>query len=334
MNVELLASAIARVVVGTGLCWIGSDWLVDGLETIARAKGVPESVLGVLISAPGTSLPEFGSAIVSSLEGYSEVGVGCVVGSNVYNICGILGITALLIPFTIGKYPFRDTLIAVGVGILLLLLVMHGLSLEWYEAVFLLALYAVYAYSLMRREEEKPEEEKPEPDEDVEKTKKVYETTWKTYAKVVVGIGLFVVAIKWCLVDGTIDLAKAIGYPAALLGYTLLAIATSLPETFTTLNAARRGMGDLAVTNITGSNNFNILMGLGVPAIITGKVQAKPWDPTLILYMVVITAILAIPAYKGKLGRPYGALNLALYGGFIALLWETIMYHHYLHLWF
>ncbi len=329
MNVELLASAIARVVVGTGLCWIGSDWLVDGLETIARAKGVPESVLGVLISAPGTSLPEFGSAIVSSLEGYSEVGVGCVVGSNVYNICGIIGITALLVPFTVGKYPFRDTLIAVGIGILLLLLVMHGLGLEWYEAIFLLVLYAIYAYSLTKREEEAPQEAEGEGE-----TKKVYETTWKTYAKVVCGIGLFVVAIKWCLVDGTIDLAKAIGYPAALLGYTLLAIATSLPETFTTLNAARRGMGDLAVTNITGSNNFNILMGLGVPAILTGKVQAKPWDPTLILYMIVITAILAIPTRMGKLGRPYGALNLALYGGFIALLWETIMYHHYLHLWF
>ncbi len=329
MNVELLASAIARVVVGTGLCWIGSDWLVDGLETIARAKGVPESVLGVLISAPGTSLPEFGSAIVSSLEGYSEVGVGCVVGSNVYNICGIIGITALLVPLTVGKYPFRDTLIAVGIGILLLLLVMHGLGLEWYEAIFLLILYAIYAYSLTKREEEAPQEAEEEGE-----AKKVYETTWKTYAKVVCGIGLFVVAIKWCLVDGTIDLAKAIGYPAALLGYTLLAIATSLPETFTTLNAARRGMGDLAVTNITGSNNFNILMGLGVPAILTGKVQAKPWDPTLILYMIVITAILAIPTRMGKLGRPYGALNLALYGGFIALLWETIMYHHYLHLWF
>ncbi len=329
MNVELLASAIARVVVGTGLCWIGSDWLVDGLETIARAKGVPESVLGVLISAPGTSLPEFGSAIVSSLEGYSEVGVGCVVGSNVYNICGIIGITALLVPFTVGKYPFRDTLIAVGIGILLLLLVMHGLGLEWYEAIFLLVLYAIYAYSLTKREEEAPQEAEGEGE-----AKKVYETTWKTYAKVVCGIGLFVVAIKWCLVDGTIDLAKAIGYPAALLGYTLLAIATSLPETFTTLNAARRGMGDLAVTNITGSNDFNILMGLGVPAILTGKVQAKPWDPTLILYMIVITAILAIPTRMGKLGRPYGALNLALYGGFIALLWETIMYHHYLHLWF
>jgi len=328
LNIELLASAIARVVVGTGLCWIGSDWLIDGLETIARAKGVPESVLGVLISAPGTSLPEFGSAIVSSLEGYSEVGIGCVVGSNVYNICGIIGITALLVPFTVGKYPFRDTLIAMGVEILLLLLVMHGLGLEWYEAIFLLVMYAIYAYSLTKRKEEAPQyvEEKG--------TKKVYKTMWKTYAKVVCGIVLFVIAIKWCLVEGTIDLAKAIGYPAALLGYTLLAIATSLPETFTTLNAARRGMGDLAVTNITGSNNFNILMGLGVPAIMMGKVQAKPWDPILIFYMVMVTAILAIPTRLGKLGRPYGALNLALYGGFIALLWETIMYHHYLHLWF
>ncbi|WP_457620309.1 calcium/sodium antiporter [Methanopyrus sp.] len=314
--------------VGTALCWVGSDLLVASLITIGKVSGIPESVLGVLVSAPGTSLPEFGSSLTATLiEHKPDVGVGCVVGSNVYNLCGIMGMAVLATvlrnksPVKLSRYPIIDVLISVII-ILLLLLSMRDGAITRSEGLVFLALYCVYAGVLIqwgrrgRKEKESEEDSQEEGSGEQVTMIKPRRNKLKVIAKLVVGIGLFVVSVR-LLVKSTVMLAKLLGYPSALLGYTVLAIATSLPETFTTVNAALKGHGDLATTNIVGSNNFNILMGLGVPAIGVGIIKASPADGYLTTILLAATLTTLGFTLRRRLGAAYAIVMFAFYGVFL-----------------
>ncbi|WP_457614973.1 calcium/sodium antiporter [Methanopyrus sp.] len=313
---------IGVLAVGTALCWIGSDFLVASLITIGRVSGIPESVLGVLISAPGTSLPEFGSSLMATLvEHKPDVGVGCVVGSNVYNLCGIMGIAVLATvlrnksPVKLSRYPTIDVLISVIIVSLLLFFMRDG-AINRSDGLVFLVLYCIYAGALIHWGRKKGlEEESLEPEEQVTMIKP-RRNKLKVIAKLVVGIGLFVVSVR-LLVKSTIMLAKLLGYPSALLGYTALAIATSLPETFTTVNAALKGHGDLATTNIVGSNNFNILMGLGVPAIGVGIIKSSPADKYLTTILLAATLTTLGFTLRRRLGVAYAIVMFAFYGIFL-----------------
>ncbi|WP_456481277.1 calcium/sodium antiporter [Methanopyrus sp.] len=324
----------------TGLCWLGSDLLVSSLIVIGEVSGIPESALGVLVSAPGTSLPEFGSSLVATfVEHKPDVGVGCVVGSNVYNLCGILGIAALTValklkkPIEVSKYPLIDTTISAAITGILLVIIVDRTITRWEGLIFFL-IYCVYAYALIRWSKRQREGHKKKRVEEYKKHAESAEISqvsglgnrdwFMVLAKLAAGIALFVVSVR-LLVKSTVKLATILGYPSSLLGYTVLAIATSLPETFTTVNAALKDHGDLAVTNIVGSNNFNILMGLGIPAIGMGSIAATNADKYLVAVLLGAT-LAALPfTARRKLGLGFAATMFAFYGLF---LYATITLIH------
>ncbi|WP_456436724.1 calcium/sodium antiporter [Methanopyrus sp.] len=316
----------------TALCWMGSELLVSSLITIGETSGIPESVLGVLVSAPGTSLPEFGSSLVATLvEHKPDVGVGCVVGSNVYNLCGILGIATLVTvmktktPIEVSRYPAIDAVVSAGVIAMFIAMTIDGMITKW-DGVLFFVIYCIYAYALIKHGkthgEENKEAERKERYEQHTKDAGVSVVTsldsrskFKVVTKLVVGIGLFVISVR-LLVKATIKLSIILGYPSALLGYTILAIATSLPETFTTISAAVKGHGDLAVTNILGSNNFNILMGIGIPSLF-GGVATTLADRRLTVILLTAT-LAALPfIYRRRIGILFSLTMFAFYGLFI-----------------
>lgn len=290
------------------LCF-GGNWLVSGGVAIARKFRISNLVIGMTIVAYGTSTPELAASIAAAGE-HSAIILGNIVGSNIANIGMVIGIAAILVPITVSKSSLRkDIPIMLGVSFLLVMLSIDG-EISSYDGILLLVGLGVFGYYTYKDVVKQRAENKEE----------VQETFPKNlYLKSVglIGIGVVFLYVGAILtVDNAVILAKEFGLSEKIIGLTVIAIGTSLPELITSVIAIRKGHADIGVGNIIGSNIYNILMIMGVGAALGGVLVGVDVYVDYAI-MIVFSASLLIALKTGILSRTMG---VCLSVGYVAYL--------------
>ena len=295
----------------------GADFLVAGAVSIARKFKVSDFVIGAAIVGVGTSMPELVVSFIGAVNGNADVAIGNVVGSNIFNVLGILGLTAVLFPVAVDRKNMRFEIpLCIGVSVLLTLLVFNffngaSATIGRVDGVILLLLFAFFMWFSFRRDrKDAPVEESAQEDAT---------PLWKAILKVVGGLALLITSCDF-FVDNAVLIAKSFGVNDAFISLTLIACGTSLPELAASLAAAVKKNTQLALGNIVGSNIFNITMILGLSS------QVMPLTSsgiTIIDYLVMIGASVLplIFGFKGKIGRLGGAVMVIC---FVAYNWYLI----------
>ena len=249
---------------GLVLILLGANYLVDGASSIAKKFGLSEFIIGVTIVGIGTSAPEMVASIISAIEGSSQLAIGNIVGSNIFNTLVILGITALIAPLLITKSNLKkDIPINIGVTVLLILLGMKATifgfgtdTLTRLDGAIMLAIFVWYLWSSFRGDNA----------DDDDSEIKTY-PMWLSIIMIAGGLAGLIFGGKF-FVKGAVDIAQASGMSEKFIGITIMAAGTSMPELATCVVAALKGRGQLALGNILGSNISNILLILGTTALI------------------------------------------------------------------
>jgi len=328
---EIIA-LIAVLIVSLIIVIKSADIFVDNLVEIGAALGISQIILGVTASAIGTSLPEFGSALIASLSGSTDIGVGCVIGSNIWNIAGILGISATVagVIGTSKEGLYRDWVMTLGTGLILIFFMLSG-DINWIAAIVMIFAYGVYLWFLIKAQKKHSKdlknngnegsEGKNSPDlefkEDSDltvKESKASAFSKKTLVWTALGLAGLIVGCRLLVYSG-VELAAIVGIPEMIMGLFTLAIGTSIPELVVTLSSARKGLYDLSIGTILGSNTFNILIGIGVPALI----MSVPVEPLSLTFdapvMIGVTVLLMVLIKAGgmKINRLAGIILMLTY---------------------
>ncbi len=257
---EMLALLIGGLILLIG----GGEILVRGAIALAKNLGVPASVIGLTILAYGTSAPELVVSLESALDGYSDMAVGNVVGSNISNTLLILGVTALFYPLTLDKDLLKpDGFLLIIVSALLWIFAMGGeiSAIEGGIFVTILLAYSWYTFAQGRKQGFAELEAEIEDELDVELSQP------RAIAYTIIGLAVMVLGGK-LVVNGGVQAATVLGVSEGVVGLTIIAIGTSLPELATSLIAARKGQADMAIGNVVGSNLMNILGIIGITAMV------------------------------------------------------------------
>ena len=302
--------AIILLVLGFVLLIKGADWFVDGAAGIAARFGIPQLVIGLTIVAMGTSAPEAAVSITAATSGNAGITIGNILGSNILNVLLILGITAAITTVAVQKstvkweMPFMHI-----ITIVLAVIGFTGGEIVLWEGIVLWALFLIYLGYLFKMAKNGTEEEEEEE----------LQPLWKQLCMLAVGIVMIIFGSDMTVDNATI-LAEAFGMDDRLIGLTIVAFGTSLPELVTSVTAARKGKADIAIGNIVGSNVFNILFVVGTTALIT---------PVTFKAGFVIDSVVALAAglilwfgvmKEQKLKRPVGILMLAAYAAYFVYL--------------
>ena len=301
---------ILALVVGLVLLIKGADFFVSSASTLAKKLGVSSLVIGLTVVSIGTSLPEASVSISSAIKGSSGLSIGNVVGSNIFNILVVLGCSCIFAPIIVDKgLKKRDLPILIGTGLLLLIFTLlfsktGNYDILRFEAIILLVLFVGYIILtiLTTPKEEETEEEKP-------KMK-----TWLCLIIIVVS-GFAIACGGEFVTFGASELAMKMGADEILVGLTIVAVGTSLPELVTSIMAAKKKENAIAVGNAVGSSIFNILFILGAAATISPYYNVDPnaiYDIIIMLAIFIVTTILVFTLKKG-LGRTVGITFVTLY---------------------
>ena len=306
---------VVLLVVGFVMLIKGADWFVEGASKIADRFGIPQLVIGLTIVAMGTSAPEAAVSIASALKGSAEITIGNVVGSNILNVLIILGMTAVVRSVSVQKSTIMYEIpFTVFVTVLMGALGLYDSVISRTEGIVLWLIFIVYlVYLLMmakKGQAETKEEIMPESKTD---------SMLKLLLLVVIGVVLIVFGSD-VTVDAATELAKIFGMSERLIGLTIVALGTSLPELVTSVTAAIKGKADIAVGNIVGSNLFNILFVVGTTALITPVAYSANFlvDTITAVAAMVLLWVCVLP--KKKLGRPAGILMLVCYVAYFIYL--------------
>ena len=311
MNLELFWNLI---LVGAGLAMLffGAEWLVKGSVTIANKLRMSQLVIGLTIVAFGTSTPELAVSISSATKGISDVALGNVVGSNIANIGLILGLSAFIAPIAVSRKTLRKEVpLMIGISFLLLAVSIDG-SISFYDGILFVGgilIFTIFSYKTTRKEVV----------ETVISNEKNDSSFSKSIILIVIGLILLTVG-AFFTVDNAVIIAKEIGLSERIIGLTLVAVGTSLPELITSIVAAKRGHTDISVGNILGSNIFNILAILGISSSITAiSVNDSMWTDYVFM---ILFAVILLPIIKTglRIGKIEGILLVAGYVGYTAFL--------------
>jgi len=289
-----------------------ADLFVDNLVEIGLTFGISEIILGVTAAAIGTSLPEFGSAMLAILTGNPEVGIGCAIGANIWNIGGILGISTIFAGTILSQKEeiMRDGSMTLITAVIISLFMLIFNELNLIVGIILLSTYLVYLWLLIRAQQNNFKNNKNTAE--TKKKEKKKKLKKKNVLWVIVGLMALAVGCR-SIVFSTVTLAEIARIPEMLAGI-LLAFGTTAPEFFTVLTSARKGLSRLAVGTVLGSNIFNILIGLGVPSLFV----VIPVEEIAIRFdgpaMIVITFILIVLLRRRmKLTRAEGVILFSSY---------------------
>jgi cation:H+ antiporter len=305
---------------GLLLLLFGGEILLRGAVSLARCLGLSSLLIGMTVVAAATSMPELVVAVASGLEGVPDIGVGNVVGSNIANILLILGVAALLYPMETRPHNIlRDGLAMLGGTGLFVIFAVTGTISRLDASVMLALLVAYLAYSYRRdRQLNSAAEAQP-----TTETIRTCTSVPVSLLLVVAGVGLLVVGSK-LLVDGAVDLARAAGVSEAVIGLTLIAVGTSLPELATAVVASFRRHPEVALGNVLGSNLFNLMaiipaLALTTPTSVTPEIlDFDVW------FMAAVTVIAFLAMLTGwRIGRGEAAIFLVAYAGYIAMLFHN-----------
>ena len=246
------------IVIGVAMVLYGADRLTEGASALARKMNVPEIIIGLTIVAAGTSAPELFVSMASALKGTPDLAVGNVVGSNTMNCMLIVGCAAMVAPMTISRSTVKkDIPFSVGASVLLMLLALNSFLGRVDGIILLLGFAAFMAYTLRQAKTDKADEVQAEPS-----------SVWKNVLFLLGGLLLLAVGSN-VFVGHASSLALALGVSEGVVGLTVVAGGTSLPELATSVVAARKGQSAIAIGNVIGSNVFNILLILGLTATIS-----------------------------------------------------------------
>ena len=320
------------LIIGFFLLIKGADIFVSGASAISKKLGIPSVIVGLTIVSLGTSAPELAVSIVSSLQGSNEIAVGNVLGSNIFNTLMVFGVTLIIMPLIIKKSTIKkDFLINIAVTTLFLLLTFNGILLgkenyiSRFDGFILLSgciLYILFLiWTVKGQKVGKSKDVAAEmaiEDEGIE-----HINIPKSIISLIIGAICIVIGGN-IVVDSASSIATALGMSDKLVGLTIVAMGTSLPELVTSAMAALKGEEDMALGNILGSNIFNILLIIGASSIITPMIVSS----TLIvdfIFLILVTILIGILifAHKGKekrLGKLEGILFVSLYIGYMVYI--------------
>ncbi len=308
------ATTLILFVIGIGLLILGAELLVRGASRLAAAIGISPLVIGLTVVAYGTSAPEMAVSVQSALAGQADIALGNVVGSNIFNVLFILGLSALIVPLVVSRQLIKlDVPIMIGVSILLALLALDG-NISRLDGALLFAGIVGYTFFLIKqsRKEKRLAQDEYEKEYGSAKSKGHW---FINIALIIVGLGLLVLGSRW-LVNGAIAIAQNLGLSELVIGLTIIAAGTSLPEVATSIIASIRGERDIAVGNVVGSNIFNILAVLGLSALVSPSgVNVSPAALRFDIPVMLAVAVACLPIFlSGHLiARWEGALFLAYY---------------------
>lgn len=309
------------LLVGFALLIKGADYFVEGASGIAKVLKVPPLLIGLTIVAFGTSAPEASVSISAALNGNNGISLGNVLGSNLFNITVVIGIASMLFPLAVERQTIRKEIpLTLLSAFALMFLAMDSFfsaqSEQWItrgDGLILLLLFAVFLYyifEMVQNSRENPMES---------------EDDGKSLSKVKLGVitlgGLAAVVYGGDLVvKSAVEIAESFGLSQTIIGLTIVAIGTSLPELITSITASMKKQSDIAVGNIVGSNLFNVLFVLGASA----SLNPVLFDPKLVLEVIMnvgLTALILIFSITGrKISRAEGAVLVGIYGVYMIYL--------------
>jgi len=312
---------VLMFVLGLVTLVIGADVLVRGASRLAVSFGVSPLVVGLTVVAFGTSAPEMAVSVGSALAGSPDLAIGNVVGSNIANVLLILGISAMITPLLVDEQIIRQEIpIMIGVSALLVVMALDG-NIGLIESIVLFVLVIAYTTFLVVQSRRASKAVQDEFETGIPTS--TWDSHWAVQlALIAVGLVMLVVGADW-LVDAAVSFARAFGVSDLVIGLTVVAVGTSMPEIATSIVAAIRGQRDIAVGNVVGSNIFNILAVLGAAGIASGvglpvSEAARNFD--LWVMLAVAFACLPIMITGREIARWEGGVFLAYYAAYTAWL--------------
>lgn len=296
---------IAILIVGFVLLVKGADFFVEGSASIAKSLKIPSLIIGMTIVAMGTSLPECSVSIIASISGNNSLSISNAIGSNIFNLMVVSGICTLFVPLEVAKDTLkRDFPISIACAIGLLALGATSMTLGRVEGVVLIIAFAVFLFVMVRSA---LSARKSGGEEEIQSI-----PVWKCIVFVVGGL----IAIKFggdFVVDSATTIARNIGITETVIGLTIVAMGTSLPELVTSIVAARKNEVDMAVGNVIGSNIFNILWVLGIAATISPMAFLMENVIDIVVLIVFSTLAWGLAWTKKNLEKKEGIAMLVLY---------------------
>ncbi len=310
-------------VVGLALLIVGAELLVRGASRLAAAVGVSPLVIGLTIVAFGTSAPEMAVSSVSALNGAADIAVGNVVGSNIFNVLFILGASALITPLIVAQQLVRlDVPIMIGVSMLALVFIADGVLNQLEGTTLFAGIIAYTVFLAVQSLRERNAQVKAEYEQEFSEKPKGTGGVLLNLGLIAFGLIALVIGSRW-LVDGAVAIARAVGVGEMVIGLTIVAAGTSLPEVATSILASIRGERDIAVGNVVGSNIFNLLAVLGMAGLIAPQgLTISPSVLRLDIWVMIAVAIACLPIFFTglKITRWEGALFLLYYAAYTAYL--------------
>lgn len=345
-----MALNIVLLIVGMALLVKGADWFVGGSSAIAKALKIPSLIIGLTLVSMGTSLPEASVSINSAINGMNDMSIGNVVGSNIFNTLFILGVSSLIVPLAIGKDIKRfDVPIMVGLYVVLMLFafVITPLKLDIIESVVMLVLFVAYTVFLIVRAKrankqlcktdgsaakqtaetiDNNETKQTTETKDDSATKQTVKSKKEKKRPLWLSIILSIVGLAGIIfggdlvVDNASAIAKTAGMSETLVGLTIVAVGTSLPELVTSVVASIKKENDIAIGNVIGSNIFNIIFILGLSSTISTLTlsQAQLVDMSVMLGSGIIVLLIAL--FSKKMQRWHGVITALSYIGYLVYI--------------
>ena len=318
MNILIFLAGLAALVVGAEL-------LVRGASKLALSFGISPLVVGLTIVAFGTSAPEVAVSVGAVLDGRTDIAIGNVVGSNIFNVLFILGVSALIVPLVVNIQLIRQEVpIMVGASVLLLALGLDG-TLSWLDGAVLFALLVAYTVFLVVQSRR---ETKAAQDEFAQELQPAAQGAWDSklpvqLALIAAGLVALVLGSEW-LVTASVSFAKAMGVSDLVIGLTIVAAGTSMPEVATSITAAIKGERDIAVGNVVGSNTFNILGCLGISGLVSGEAGLAMSQALMNfdIWVMLAVAFACLPVFLTgrEIARWEGGVFIVYYAAYVTYL--------------
>lgn len=306
---------IILLLVGFVLLIKGADFFVDGSSSVAKLLGIPGFVIGLTVVAMGTSAPEAAVSITAGISGSNEIAISNIIGSNLFNLLVVAGLSAVIKPFKIEHTILkRDFTINVGACVLLLGMLILGTSVSRIDGFILLGLFIGYIVYVVI---DALKHRNTNSDDDVKTMNPVLSVI------AIIG-GLAAVIIGGDLVvDNAVAIAQRLNWSETFIGLTIIAIGTSLPELVTSVVAAKKGESGLALGNVIGSNLFNIMLVLGLSTAINPIATDSSMIMNAIIMLAVTTLVYCACLIKKSLGRVVGAICVSGYAAYTVYLIMT-----------
>ena len=293
--------AYFMVLIGFLMLIKGADYFVEGASSIAKRFHIPEMIIGLTIVAMGTSLPELSVSFISALNGQSDMSIANAIGSNIFNVLMILGVSAFIKTLPIKQSSIKDIFILISATTLLLMLSYFGLSLVWFDGLIMLCLFAYFIRKMIKESKDNNDNENSIPLSII-----------RTIVYIVCG-AIGIIYGGNLVVNGASTIAQAFGMSDNLIGLTVVALGTSLPEFVTSVMATKKGKLDIAIGNVIGSNIFNILFVLGLSSLFNVLTVSVITLIDIFFSLFITSVLLYVVCKFKKINKLNGIIFIILY---------------------